>query len=67
MISDQTLSLIAETKPQVANAIREARDGDLAKVLSVPSSDYRLIGRQLRELSVETPGNYLGCMALGTP
>lgn len=65
VISDQTLSLIAETNPQAANAIRAARDGDLVKVLSATSSDYRLVGRQLCELSVEAFGNYLGCMALG--
>jgi hypothetical protein len=35
------------------------------KVLSVSSSDYRLIGRQLCKLSAEAFGNYLGCMALG--
>lgn len=65
VVSDQTLSLIAETNPQVANTIREARDSDLVRALSIHSSDIRLIGRQLCELSAETFGNYLGCMALG--
>lgn len=65
VISDQTLSLIAQTNPRVANTIREARDSDLVRALSIQSSDIRLIGRQLCELSVEAFGNYLGCMALG--
>lgn len=65
VISDQTLSLIAQTNPQAANAIREARDSDLVKALLASSSDYRLVGRQLCELSVEALANYFGCMALG--
>lgn len=65
VVSDQTLSLIAETNPYVANTIREARDSDLVKVLSINSSDCRLVGRQLCTLSAEAFGNYLGHMALG--
>ncbi len=65
VVSDQTLSLISEKNPHVANTIREARDSDLVKVLSINSSDCRLIGRQLCTLSAEAFGNYLGHMALG--
>ena len=63
--SDQTLSLIAETKPHAAMAIRQARESDLVKALSVTTSDLRFVGRQMRALSENTWGNYLGHLALG--
>lgn len=65
VVSDQTLSLIAETSPRVANAIRAARGSDLVRALSITSSDFRFVGGWLRALSEEAFGDYLGCMALG--
>lgn len=65
VVSDQTLALIAKTKPRIATLMREARDSDLVRALSIASSDHRFVGRQLCALSEEAFGNYLGCMALG--
>lgn len=63
-VSDQTLSLIAQTHPQVAQRMRQARDGDVVKALMVAPDDHRFVGARIRKLSPDQFGNYLGCMAL---
>lgn len=63
--NDQTLTLIAETLPKVAQRMRQARDSDVVRALTVSRADYRFVGSRICNLSPELFGNYLGCMALG--
>jgi len=63
--NDQTLTLIAERHPRVAQRMRQARDGDVVKALMVSSVDYRFVGTRICKLSPGLFETYLGCMALG--
>ncbi|WP_144409355.1 hypothetical protein [Pseudoxanthomonas suwonensis] len=62
---DQTLALIAELHPNVANRMKQVRDGDIVKALTVSKDGLRFVGSRLAALSPELFGKYLGCMALG--
>jgi hypothetical protein len=63
--NDQTLTLIAETLPKVAQRMRQARDSDVVRALLISPADYRFVGYRICNLSPELFGNYLACMALG--
>lgn len=65
VVNDQTLSLIAQTQPRVAERMRQARDGDVVKALVVSPVDYRFVGARISKLSPGQFGNYLGCMVRG--
>ena len=65
VVNDQTLSLIAETHPKVAERMRQARDSDLVKALTIFPVDHCFVGTRICALSPELFGNYLGCAALG--
>jgi len=62
---DQTLALIAEVHPKVANRMRQARDSDVVKALTVARYDYSFVGSRIAALSPELFAEYLGCIALG--
>nr|WP_298124117.1 hypothetical protein [uncultured Pseudoxanthomonas sp.] len=62
---EQTLALIAESHPNVADRMKQARDGDLVRALTVAKDDVPFVGRRIASLSPELFGEYLGCMALG--
>lgn len=62
---DQTLALIAELHPKVADRMLQARNSDVVKALTVVRNDYRLVGIRIEVLSPELFGEYLECTALG--
>lgn len=62
---ERTLAFIAESHPQVAAQMLQARDGDLVRALTVAKDDITFVGRRIAALSTEVWGEYLGCMALG--
>jgi len=62
---DQTLALIAELHPKVADRMLQARDNDVVKALTVARYNYRFVGSRIAVLSSELFGEYLGCTALG--
>ncbi len=61
---DQTLALIAEVRPIVAERMRQARDGDIVKALTVAQQNYRFVGSRIEVLSPELFAEYLGCTGL---
>lgn len=62
---DQTLAIIAELHPKVADRMLQARDSEIVKALSVAKYNYRFVGSRIAVLSPELFGEYLGCIALG--
>lgn len=63
--SDQTISLIALTRPRAAEAIRRARDGDLVKAISTAESDPCFVAQHMMAVSEEAFRNYQNYLALG--
>jgi hypothetical protein len=62
---NQTLALIAELHPNVADRMQQARDGDVVKALTASKYNYHFVGSRIAALSPELFGEYLGCIALG--
>jgi hypothetical protein len=62
---EQTLALISEPHPHVAERMQQVRESDVVKVLTVAKDNYQFVGDRIAALSPELFGEYLGAMALG--
>jgi hypothetical protein len=62
---DQTLALIAELHPNVADRMQQVRDGEVVKALTLGEDNYRFVASRITALSPKLYVDYLGCMALG--
>lgn len=65
VVSDQTLSLIAELHPLVARRMQRTRDCELVKALAIGKDDCGFVERRLALLAPQLLEKYLCCMASG--